>query len=182
MRGSVFADFNNDGYTDLLFFRDDGPPMLFINQGEDKFVNRTAEAGAALAEFKAVDAQVADFNHDGNFDLVLWGNDTYSVLLNRGNARFESMRNLPPLKLAGPASNFRGTVADVNGNGFADLLALDSESKWHLIANHGGQFEDVPIFFLSGAPKDSLASGLASVTSAWLNSPGKLDLLTITRQ
>ena len=182
MRGAVFADFNNDGYTDLLFFRENDSPILFINQGEDEFVDRTAEAGAALAQFKAVDAQVADFNHDGNFDLVLWGNDAYSVLLNRGNARFESARNLPPLKLAGPSSNFRGTVVDVNGSGFADLLAVDSESKWHLIANRGGQFEDVPVDIQGGGSKDSAAEGLVSLGPAWLHSPGKLDLLMMARQ
>ena len=48
MRGAVFADFDNDGYTDLCLFRDDGPPLLYANLGEDKFVNRTAEAERRL--------------------------------------------------------------------------------------------------------------------------------------
>ncbi|MHB8653447.1 MAG: FG-GAP-like repeat-containing protein [Terriglobia bacterium] len=189
MRGAVFADFNNDGYTDLLFFRDDGPPMLFMNQGDDKFVDRTAEAGPALTKTVALDAQVADFNHDGNFDLVLWGRDTYSVLLNRGNARFESEPHLPPLKLGGQPFDFRGTVADVNGDGFADLLAVDSEGKWRLIANHGTRFEEEPLNIPPGKSTAAIASGRANdvdapawFTPAWLSNPAKLDLLTITRR
>ena len=188
MRGAVYADFNNDGYTDLLFFRDDGPPMLFINQGEDKFVDRTSEAGPALTQIEAYDAQVADFNHDGNFDLVLWGLDTYSVLLNSGNARFEGVRNLPPLKLGGSPFDFRGTVADVSGDGFADLLAVDAGGKWRLIANRDGRFEAAPFNFPANTSNESGAlerandNALAWVTPAWLSNPGKLDLLTISRR
>ncbi|HLY61264.1 MAG TPA: FG-GAP-like repeat-containing protein [Terriglobia bacterium] len=187
MRGAVFADFNNDGYSDLLFFRDDGPPMLFVNQGEDKFIDRTAEAGPALAQIVALDAQVADFNHDGNFDLVLWGKDTYSVLLNRGNAKFESARNLPTLKFDPKSFSFRGTVADVSGTGYPDLVAVDADGKWHLIANRGGNFVDAPLNLSPGKAEGASAAGqisggdtLAWVAPAWLSSPGKLDLLTLT--
>ena len=33
MRGAVFADFNNDGYSDLFLFRDDGAPLLYETPG-----------------------------------------------------------------------------------------------------------------------------------------------------
>jgi len=177
MRGAVFADFNNDGYSDVLFFRDDGPPLLFINQGEDKFVDRTAEAGAALSQMVAFDAQVADFNHDGNLDLALWGRESYSVLLNRGNAKFESVPGLPPVALSPGELVFRGTVADLNGDGFDDLLALDKDGQWHFIANRGGKFEAAPLSLHSGGGN----TGSAGLAVAWLNNPGKLDLLTLTR-
>ena len=81
MRGAVFADFNNRGYSDLFLFRDDGPPLFYENQGEDKFV-LLRETGAALAKAVVLDAQVADFNHDGYFDLAVWSRDGYQVLLN----------------------------------------------------------------------------------------------------
>lgn len=185
MRGAVFADFNNDGYADLLFFRDDGPPMLFINQGEDKFVDRTAEAGPALAQTSALGAQVADFNHDGNFDLVLWGKDSYSILLNRGNGKFENARDLPALKFDPQSYNFHGTVADISGTGFPDLVALDAGGKWHLIALRGGRYEDLPLGLPAATPGGategaSESDAWAAVAPAWLASPGKLDLLALT--
>ena len=49
MRGAVFADFDNRGYSRSLLFRDDGPPLLYENQGENKFVLQR-ETGAALAK------------------------------------------------------------------------------------------------------------------------------------
>src|SRR5439155_17861916 len=119
MRGAVFADFNNDGYADLLFVRDDGPPLLYLNQGEDKFVDATADAGRALSESAAINAQVADFNHDGNFDVVLWSPSGCQVLLNRGGAKFEASTTLLT------PSKSRGTVADLDGDGFDDLVAVD---------------------------------------------------------
>src|SRR2546426_5233442 len=120
-RGAVFADFNNDGYADLLFARDDGPPLLYLNQGEDKFVDSTAQSGRALAESRAVDVQVADFDHDGNFDVVLWSPSGYQVLLNRGGARFEAVAALPAVAPPESLFAFRGTVADLDEIGRAHV-------------------------------------------------------------
>ena len=178
MRGAVFADFNNDGYADLLFFRDDGAPLLFQNQGEDKFVDRTAEAGAAMAAMArsgVVDAQVADFNHDGNFDVALWSPTGYQVLLNRGGGKFVAVEHLPSISPPKARSAFRGTVADVNGDGFDDLLALDANGKPHFIANHEGRFREEPLAWPSGS--DDVTSDLVP---AWLGSPGRLDLAAAT--
>ena len=61
--------------------------MLYENQGEDKFVLRR-ETGAALAKAVVLDAQVADFNHDGYFDLAVWSADGYQVLLNQRDWKF----------------------------------------------------------------------------------------------
>lgn len=176
MRGALFADFDNDGYADLLFFRDNGGPLLYLNKGEDKFVDRTAEAGAALSGFTAVNAQVADFNHDGNFDLALWSDSDYRVLLNRGKAHFVAVKNLPPMTLSDRLLDPKGTVADVEGDGYLDLLNLDAKGKLRLVRNRAGRFEEAPL--------DLPVSGgdpVGFITPAWLGDPGKLDLLAFTR-
>ncbi|MGH9444532.1 MAG: FG-GAP-like repeat-containing protein, partial [Terriglobia bacterium] len=188
-RQAVFADFNNNGYMDLLFLRDDGPPMLFLNQGGDKFVNRTMEAGTALANSRADEAAVSDFNHDGKFDLALFGPAGYSVLLNQGNARFAAVPDLPAIKPLREVFARHGTVADLDGNSFDDLLVKDQDGIWHALLNYGGRFKEAPLKFLGwpvirmggtagGVPSPSLAWE-TTFTPIWLIHPGELDLLTL---
>jgi hypothetical protein len=175
MRGAVFADFNNRGYNDLFLFRDDGPPLLYANQGEDKFVLER-EAGAAIAQAAVFDAHVADFNHDGYFDLAVWTSTGCQVLLNQRNGKFVPLAAVP--SIPGPASPFalRGAVADINGDGFPDLLTADASGRLHFLVNHLGRFREGSI----ALPGGDLLS-LASLVPAWLTSPGKLDLLATTR-
>jgi hypothetical protein len=176
MRGAVFADFDNDGYTDLCLFRDDGSPLLYANAGEDKFVSRTAEAGAAFAKWVAYGAQAADFNHDGRFDLVLWGPKGCQVLANKGGWKFAPLTPLPLVPARQGFFDFRGTIIDANGDGFADLLALDGSGKWRLIVNHSGKFREGSISIPAPA-----ATSVAALSPTWLNNPGKLDLVGLSR-
>ncbi len=171
LRGAVFADFDNDGYADLLFVRDDGPPMLFMNQGENKFVERTAEAGEALANFRAVDAQVADFDHDGNFDVVLWSLTGYQVFLHHPGGNFEPVAGLPSFDPPHGLFAFRGTVVDFDGDGFDDLLAADSMGHWHPLLNRSGKFGETKLEIPSGLKP------LTTVTAASLSSAGRLNLV-----
>ena len=173
MRGAVFADFTNHGYNDLLLYRDDGPPLLFENQGEGKFQLRRAWGAG---ETVALDAQIADFNHDGLFDLVLWSPEGYRVLMNRGDWNFTPLAG-PPV-VPGPADEFvfRGAVADVNGDGFPDLLAAGTNGRLHLVVNDAGKFREGSMELASATD-----APLAALAPGWLTNPGQLDLIAATR-
>ena len=174
MRGAVFADFNIRGYSDLFLFRDDGPPLLFENQGENKFVLRR-ETVAALAKTVVLDAQVADFNHDGYFDLAVWSTNGYQVLLNQRDWKF-SPAAAPAIPAPAGLFGFRGAVADLNGDGFPDLLTADAQARIHFLVNHQGRFREGSMALPVRAP-----AGLASLIPTGLESPGKLDLLGMTQ-
>ena len=174
MRGAVFADFNNRGYSDLLLFRDDGPSLLYENQGEDKFV-LDRDTGAALAKTVVLDAQVADFNHDGYFDLAVWSPDGYQVLLNQRDWKFSPVA-APAISAPVGFFTFRGAVADLNGDSFPDLVAADAHGKLHFLINQEGRFHEGSITLPISDPAE-----IASLVPAWLENPGKLDLLAVTR-
>ncbi len=158
IRGAAFADFENHGYNDLFLFRDDGPPLLYENQGEDKFVERPI---AALGNTVVLDAQVADFNHDGFFDLAVWSDRGGQTLINQQNGSFA------------PSAAPR-TVADVAGDPTPQLLAADARGA-QFFENGPNTSHKVPINL-------PLAGGmiLAALVPNWRKDPGKLYLLETT--
>jgi len=176
MRNALFADLNDDGYADLVFLREGAPPLLYINRGEDHFEDATAAAGAAFGKLAAVEGEVADLNHDGIFDLVFWSPQGYSVLWGRGDGHFEAADSLPELPL-GRTQPFGtlGTLADLDGNGFDDLIAFDDSGHLHAALNQGGQFRQA-IDVKYGGPSPA-ASAPAAVSVASLTDLSKLDLV-----
>ncbi len=160
MLGVVFADFFNHGYSDLLLFRDDGPPRFYENQGEDKFL---AKPIAALANTVVLDAQVADFNHDGFFDLAVWSERGGETLLNQHDGTFAR-------------SALPRTVADLAGDATPELLAADARGT-RFFENGSNPSHKIPVDW-------PLAGGMtvAALTPNWREDPGKLDLLATTPQ
>jgi tetratricopeptide (TPR) repeat protein len=173
-REVLFADFTGNTYPDLVFFRDNGAPLFFENLGGDKFVNRTREAGPALTRATALGGAVADFDHDGKFDLALFTTAGCEVLRNNGKGNFTPVPGLPAIKPPAPLLAFRGLAADINGNSFEDLLAADSTGKLHLLANRLGHFHQETIHL-------SPSEQLASLGASWLGKQGVLDLIGSTR-
>lgn len=171
LRGAVFADFNSRGYSDLLLYRDDGPAQFYENQGEDKFVLRPA--GAALAKTVVLDAYVADFNHDGYFDLAVWSPDGYQVLINQRDGKF-APASVPAIPAPSGIFAFRGVVADLNGDSFADLLVADAHGKIHFVVNQEGRFREGSISLPLGD------ATVGSLVSTGVENPGQFDLLALT--
>jgi len=65
-------------------------------------------------------------------------------------------------------------VTDVNGDGFDDLLLTDATGKLRLLANRAGRFKETAL----SVP--NAGQTFSALTSAWLSTPGNLDLLGFT--
>lgn len=87
--GIAAGDYNNDGLTDLFFFGAAGPDLLARNLGEG-VLEAAAQAGAA-GEPGTLEARWADFDHDGDLDLVLLAASRARVLRNNGDGTFLAM-------------------------------------------------------------------------------------------
>ena len=82
----VQADYDNDGYLDLLVLRGawlgvDGrhPNSLLRNRGDGTFTDVTFEAGLGEAHYPSQTAAWGDYDHDGDLDLYV-GNESSPAL------------------------------------------------------------------------------------------------------
>jgi len=93
----LWADFNQDGWLDLYVADDGTPNLLYINKGNGKFEETGALAGCAYAgdgrEQAGMGADLADYNHDGRFDIIVANfSDDYNTLYkNTGDGFFEDV-------------------------------------------------------------------------------------------
>src|SRR5262249_22024968 len=136
---------------DLLILHDDRPPAFYLNKGGGKFEDATWVSGEDFTRHAFFDGVVTDFNNDGKPDLALWSMLGVLLLMNAGQARFEREESIP---LISPPSNlfgFHAMVADLNGDGFDDLLTLDNSGTVHCFANQGEKFHEVKFTLSVGA-------------------------------
>ena len=66
----TFADFNDDGYPDLLLTGEFGTVRIFLNQGDGTFVLQTTDFPAPIS---ATGSAVGDYDNDGQFDIFAAG-------------------------------------------------------------------------------------------------------------
>ncbi len=144
------ADFNNDGFVDILVLRgawlDEGgewPNSLLKNNGDGTFSDITIEAGM-LSYRPTETAAWADFNGDGLLDVFVANennkNNAYpcELWLNKGNNKFEDVA-----KENGLDGNFgwvKGAVwSDLNNDGRPDLFLSIIDGDNRLYMNRGGE-------------------------------------------
>jgi hypothetical protein len=120
----VAADFNNDGKLDVAVSSDSGLAMLLGN-GDATFQPPNYVVQTAGLFFAG-----ADYNGDGNIDLIgcCQSGNTVSTYLGNGDGTFKTP--LPQLNLGAVGSS---TVADMNGDGKPDLVSFGGDSNGHYL-------------------------------------------------
>jgi len=180
----AFLDADGDGDKDLFLgaARQNGVNKMLLNDGTGHFtevpVNPPLPATYAPGS-DAIDAQAIDLNGDGRQDLVVTytigadGARAYTqVLINQGGGAFadETAQRIP--------STFQGVsltrggviIADLNSDGFNDLMFTNGAAAPLLLNDGTGRFVQMPAGFLPGDASNTYAV-------ADINADGRLDLI-----
>ena len=180
------ADLNGDGKLDVVVTNCDvgtgngscytgaGVVSVLLGNGDGTFQTAvTYELGQILATAGADGVAIADINGDGIPDLVIATGSIDSenpgelvVMLGEGNGTF-SIQNVYQVGLHSPAS--APLVADANGDGISDLLAV-SDLGVSVLYGFNGSFRPAVNFGLANAVAGSVAV-------ADLNGDGVADLV-----
>jgi len=119
--GAAAGDWNRDGWLDL-FVTGPGRSWLYLNEGNGRFRDASAETGV-LAAASGVGPLGLDYDNDGDTDLFLATVGEQVLLENRlvpdGRLSFRDVSQ--EAGVAVPAIGFSAAAGDVNGDGRPDV-------------------------------------------------------------
>jgi enediyne biosynthesis protein E4 len=203
--GVAVADYDNDGYPDVLLT---GYPrcVLFHNNGDGTFTNITAQAGVGNQGRWATSAGWFDYDHDGLLDLVIanyvadfsWDDsrfcgdaargqraychpDVYHgtgvrLYRNEGGGRFQDVTAKAGLE----SSNGKSlglVLADFDGDGWPDIFVANDSVMNFFYRNRGnGTFEESGLAAGVGFDEDGQAEAGMGVDAAYLDGSTHPDL------
>ncbi len=155
---ALFADFENKGVQDLLVVCASGP-LLFMNQGNGKFVlKKDAFRFSKPPQGAFTHAAIADYDRDGFLDIYFClysyyvGLDQYHypvpyfdarngppnlLLHNEGNATFTDRTEAAGLNVDNDRYSFSCAWGDQNADGWPDLYVANDFGRSNLYRNNG---------------------------------------------
>jgi enediyne biosynthesis protein E4 len=161
--GVAFADYDNDGWTDVFVANDSIQSFLFHNNGNGTFTESALTSGAGLNQdgntFAGMGTDFADYDNDGRPDIIVTAlsNERYVLFRNLGAGLFSDESTASGLAritmlMAGWGTRF----LDYDNDGWKDLFVaqghvLDNVEKTSsslkyeqtplLLRNDHGKFE-----------------------------------------
>jgi hypothetical protein len=169
--GVDWADINKDGKLDLVFACEGGPNLVYLNYGDS--LGHTPYWTSTDASQYANSLFLADVNNDGNIDLAISDN-----MQSGGTGRFKIYLNTGTTLSATPfwsssTSDYGSgiTLADVDFDGWKDLICGGWWTNCWIYKNNGGTFSATPQW------TSSVSSVVEAIKCADYNNDG-LDTLT----
>ena len=130
----AFADYNNDGFTDVFVTNDNLPNFLFRNRGDGTFEEVALEAGVALtnngAPIASMGVDFRDFNNDGLCDISVTAlaGETFPLFRNVGKGSFlDATHGSQLAQLSAARSGWGNGFFDFNNDGWKDLFTANSD-------------------------------------------------------
>ena len=153
---ALFLDYNNDGSQDLVVvsggneFQSKSPPLevrFYKNDGKGTLSRDQQAAPGIFVNGSSITA--SDFDKDGDLDLFIGGRvvpwnygripESY-LLQNQGNGRFKDISSqVEGLANAGMVKD--AVWADIDGNGFEDLVLVGEWMPVSVFLNRNGNLE-----------------------------------------
>lgn len=150
------GDFNGDGLTDIVNLQSDGTSnnWLALSNGDGTFDFRLPVSGLTKGYWGSVHNSTqltGDFNGDGLTDIVNLQSDGVTnnwLALSRGDGTFDYRLPVEGLTKGywDNANNASQLAADINGDGFTDIVNLQSDgtsNNWIAFSNGDGTFRFV---------------------------------------
>ncbi|MEM7350044.1 MAG: CRTAC1 family protein [Acidobacteriota bacterium] len=186
----MMHDWNGDGWLDIYSAVDFAPNRLWINQGDNTFVDVAATTGTDSA-WNDMGLSLADVDNDGDLDIYITNVETlvrHNLVLRNDSSG--SDLQFTPLSNTGAEAGGWGwgvTFADVDKDGYGDLAATNGRITNVEIADQSrlflnssvvpGTFTDISV----DAGFDDTLLG-SSLIAADLDRDGDLDLVQTCRE
>ncbi len=144
----IWVDYDNDGDADFFYSRDMGSCILYRNDGNDQFVNVTANLNLPSSIARSFGCSWGDYDNDGFLDIYVCnyqqgGNITNWLFHNNTDGTFTELAAAVGVD-NGIATTFASVWFDYDSDGDSDLLCVnDRELSVGLYRNDGGSFVDV---------------------------------------
>ncbi len=197
------ADYDNDGFTDLLVVNFDGL-ILYHNEGDGTFAEVTEKAGLT-SQGAGISATFLDANNDGYLDLFVanylrfdpavksppgtqapypgplsYAPEFNVFYRNRGDGTFEDVSLQSGIRIPGHRA-MSVAALDYDQDGHQDLYVSNDGTPNLLLANNGqGHFADVGVRAGVGFNQFGAAEGSMGATVGDCNGDGLPDLF-VTR-
>jgi enediyne biosynthesis protein E4 len=131
--GVAFADFDDDGLTDIFVANDNSEQQLFRNLGDGAFEDVALVSGTAFDEkgrlFAGMGVDAADYDGDGRQDVIITAlsNETYPLYRNLGDLVFDyatQTSGVGQITILGAGWGVK--FADADNDGRRDILVAQS--------------------------------------------------------